>query len=78
MKWPAVSGENHGHGDEPAVEGVGPAEGGSAQGYRKKGEQGGHVHGGHSNRVDHVVEPFAGEGRTRRCANYLAVGGVRP
>ena len=69
-------GENHRHGDEPAVEGRGTAEG-IVRGVQEEGEQSGHVHGRYSNRVDHMVKPLAGGGGCTGHTGYLAVGGVK-
>ena len=69
-------GENHGHRNDPAVECVGTGKG-VVRRVQQEGEQSCHVHGGHTDGVDHVVEPLTGGGGRAGHASNLAVSGVQ-
>ena len=69
-------GENHGHRNDPAVECVGTGKG-VVRGVQQEGEQSCHVHGGHTDGVDHMVEPLTGGGGCAGHSSNLAVSGVQ-
>ena len=69
-------GENHGHRNDPAVECVGTGKG-VVRRVQQEGEQSCHVHGGHTDGVDHMVEPLTGGGGRAGHASNLAVSGVQ-
>ena len=69
-------GENHRHGNNPAVECAGTGEGVMRR-VQQEGEQGCHVHGGHADGVDYVVEPLTGRGGCTGHSSNLAVSGIQ-
>ena len=68
--------ENHRHRNDPAVESARSGEG-VVRRVQQEGEQGCHVHGGHTDGVDHVVEPLTGGGGRAGHASNLAVSRVQ-
>ena len=69
-------GENHGHRNDPAVECAGSGEG-VVRRVQQEGEQSRHVHGGHTDGVDYMVEPLTGGGGCAGHASNLAISGVQ-
>ena len=70
------SGENHGHRNDPAVESARAGEGIVCR-VQQEREQSCHVHRGHTDGIDHMVEPLTGGGGRTGHASNLTVSRVQ-